>query len=83
MKAVIVTGIALVVAGLLVFAYQGFTYTTRETVAEVGPLKILVDQEHSLPSPKTVGGLTLGAGVVLLIVGTASSWLSRRPATSA
>ena len=60
MKAVIVAGIALVVAGLLVFA-----------------------KEHGLPSPNTVGGLTLGAGVVLLIVGAASAWLSRRPAASA
>jgi hypothetical protein len=83
MKAVIVTGIVLVVAGRLVFAYQGFTYTTRETVAEVGPLKVMVDQEHSLPSPKTIGGVTLGAGVVLLSVGMASAWRPRRPAASA
>ena len=83
MKAVVVAGVVLIVASLLVFAYQGFTYTTRETVAEVGPLKVMVDKEHSLPSPRTVGGLALGAGVLLLVVGTASSWLSRRQASSA
>jgi hypothetical protein len=78
---VIVAGVVLVVAGLLLFAYQGFTYTTRETVAEVGSLKVSLDKEHSLPSPKTVGGLALGAGVILLIVGAPSAWLSR-PAMS-
>ncbi len=77
MKAVVVVGIALIIAGLLAFAYQGFTYTTRETVAEVGPLKIMVDRERSLPSPRTIGGVALGAGIVLLIVGTKNSWLHR------
>jgi len=79
MKTVLVVGVVLVVTGLLEFAYQGFTYTTRETVAEVGSLKVTGDQEHSLP--RTISGLTLGAGVVLLVVGTTSAWLSRRPST--
>ena len=83
MKTVLVVGVVLVVTGLLEFAYQGFTYTTRETVAEVGSLKVTVDQEHSLRSPKTISGVTVGTGVVLLMVGTTGAWLSRRPATSA
>jgi hypothetical protein len=81
MKALVVVGIAFIIAGVLAFAYQGFTYTTRETVAEVGPLKVTVAREHSLPSPMAVGGLALGAGIVLLIVGTKILRLSRGPAT--
>lgn len=80
MKALVVVGIALIVAGLLAFAYHGFIYTTSETVAEVGPLKITVDREPRPPSPKTLGGLALAAGIILLIVGTNKSWLYRGPA---
>ena len=70
MKTVLVVGVVLVVTGLLEFAYQGFSYTTRETVAEAG---------FRLTSPTTISELTLGAGVALLVVGTTSAWLSRRP----
>ena len=83
MKAVVVAGVALIVVSVFAFAYHGFVYTTRETVAEVGSLKITVDREHRLPSPGTLGGLALGAGIVLLIVGTKDAWLSRGPATRA
>ena len=30
-------GMALIVLGVLALAYQGFTYTTRETVIDIGP----------------------------------------------
>lgn len=79
MKALVVVGVALIVAGLLAFAYHGFIYTTSETVAEVGPLKITVDREQRSPSAQTMGGLALAAGFILLIVGTNKWWLYRGP----
>ena len=37
MKPIAIVGALLVVFGLVALAYQGLTYTTRETVLEVGP----------------------------------------------
>jgi hypothetical protein len=36
MKPLAITGSVLIVLGLAALAYQGFTYTTRETVVDIG-----------------------------------------------
>ena len=36
-------GIALIVLGIVAFAYQGITYTSRETVIDIGPFKATAD----------------------------------------
>ena len=55
--------------GVVAFAYQGITYTTREKVIDLGPLQATVDTKQTLPLPPLVGGLALIGGVVLLVVG--------------
>jgi uncharacterized membrane protein HdeD (DUF308 family) len=73
MKPVILVGVALIILGVLALAYQGITYTTREKVIDLGPLKASVDKEHRIPLPPIVGVLALAGGVVLLIVGARKS----------
>lgn len=73
MKAATVLGIALIVLGVLALAYQGITYTTREKVVDLGPLKITADKEKSIPLPPILGALALAGGVVLVIVGARKS----------
>jgi hypothetical protein len=58
---------------VLALAYQGITYTTREQVIDLGPLKASVNKERSIPLPPIVGVLALAGGVVLVIVGTRRS----------
>lgn len=67
MKAI---GIVLIVLGLAALAYQGFTYTSRETVVNIGPLHATADREKTVALPPIVGGVAVASGVVLLIVGT-------------
>ena len=67
---VIVIGVVLIVLGVIALAYQGITYTTHEKVLEVGPLKATAEKKHTIPLPPVLGGLALGAGVVLVIVGS-------------
>ena len=69
MKPVTLVGIALIILGVLALAYQGITYTTREKVIDLGPLKASVDKERTVPLPPIVGALALVGGVVLVIVG--------------
>ncbi len=73
MKAVTLIGVALIVLGVLALAYQGITYTTREKVVDLGPLKITADKENSIPLPPIIGVLAVAGGVVLVIVGARKS----------
>ena len=73
MKPVTLVGVALIVLGVLALAYQGITYTTREKVIDLGPLKASVDKEKSIPLPPIVGALAIVGGVVLVIVGARKS----------
>lgn len=66
MKAI---GIVLIVLGLAALAYQGFTYTSREKVVDIGPVHATADREKSVPLPPIVGAVGVASGVVLLVVG--------------
>ena len=63
-------GVALIILGVVAFAYQGITYTTQEKVLDIGPLKATVEKEKTIPLPPLVGGAALIGGIVLLLVGT-------------
>lgn len=69
MKTSTILGIALIVLGVVAFAYQGITYTTRENVIDLGPLQATVDKKETIPLPPLVGGLAVVGGIALLIVG--------------
>jgi hypothetical protein len=64
-----IVGIILIVLGILALAYQGFTYTTREKVAQIGDVKITADKEKSVYFPPILGGASLVAGIVLVLIG--------------
>jgi uncharacterized membrane protein len=63
-------GILLIVLGVAALAYQGFTYTTRETVIDIGPIKATADRQKTVPLPPLVGIAVLAGGIVLLVVGS-------------
>jgi hypothetical protein len=73
MKSATLLGIALIILGILALAYQGITYTTREKVVDLGPLKITADKEKNIPLPPILGALALIGGVGLVIVGARKS----------
>jgi len=68
-KATTLIGMALIILGVVALVYQGITYTTREKVVDLGPLKITADKDKNIPLPPIVGVLALAAGVTLVIVG--------------
>ena len=68
MKPATLVAIVLIVLGVLALAYQGITYTTREKIVDVGPLKASVDKQRTIPLPPILGAVALAGGVVLLVV---------------
>jgi hypothetical protein len=63
-------GIVLIVLGTLALAYQGFTYTTRETVIDIGPIKATADRERTFPLPPIIGIVAIAGGVALMFGGS-------------
>ena len=69
MNALTVIGIILILVGIAALIFGGFSFTTTEKVAEVGPLKVEKERTRSFPLPPLLGGLALAGGIVLVVVG--------------
>ena len=69
MKPVAILGVLLIVVGLVALAYQGFTYTRREKVIDLGPIHATAEREHTVPLPPVVGIVAVAAGVALVVGG--------------
>ena len=63
-------GIVLIVLGVLALAYQGFTYTTRETVIDIGPITATAERERTFPLPPIIGIVAIAGGVALMLAGS-------------
>ena len=62
-------GIALILLGIVAFAYQGITYTSREKIIDIGPLQATAETKKTIPLSPLVGGAALVGGIVLVVVG--------------
>jgi uncharacterized membrane protein YidH (DUF202 family) len=60
--------VILIVIGVVAFAYGGLSFTTKEKVVELGPLKIEKDKTHSLALPPVLGILAIVGGIAVLAV---------------
>lgn len=69
MKTTTVFAIILIAVGVLALAYQGFTYTTREKVVDIGPVHVTAEKTKTLPLPPILGVIAVVGGLALLIVG--------------
>ena len=69
MKTYTLTGIILIVIGIVALVYQGITYTTREKVIDLGSLQVTAEKTKTLPLTPIVGGIALVGGIVLLVMG--------------
>ncbi len=68
MKPNTMIGIILIAIGIISFAYQGITYTTREKVIDIGPVEVTAEKTKKLPLPPIVGTVALISGIVLLVI---------------
>jgi hypothetical protein len=73
MKTNTLLAIILIAVGVIAFAYQGITYTTREKVIDLGPLQMTAEKTKTLPLPPIVGAIALVGGIVLLVMGSKKS----------
>ena len=67
MKSKTLSGIVLILIGAAILAYRQFSYQSRETVLEVGPIKATADKTHTVPIPPIFGWVLIGAGACVLV----------------
>jgi hypothetical protein len=64
-----IVGVLLIVVGVAALIHQGITYTTRETVIDIGPVHATADRQKTLSVPPVLGIAAVAGGVVLLTAG--------------
>jgi H+/Cl- antiporter ClcA len=69
-KPIVIVGIVLIVIGVIALAYQGISYTSRETVVQLPGVEVQAETRKTIPLSPVLGGLALAAGIVLVIVGS-------------
>ena len=62
-------GIILIVAGILMMVFRGFSFITEEKVVDLGPLEVNKKEKETIGWPVYAGAIATVAGVVILISG--------------
>lgn len=66
MRAMAISGLILIALGLWVIVRPP-SYSSEQSVIKLGDIEAKMQREHTVP--EWVGGLALGAGLVLVVVG--------------
>lgn len=69
MRALVIVGILLIALGVISLGYQGFNYTSRDTVVDAGPVQVQADRNHWVSLPPLLGAGALVAGLGLAAIG--------------
>ena len=62
-----IIAIALLVIGVAMLIWTGFTYTKKEKIVDAGPIQISADRQKTVNWPPYAGGILVIGGVILLI----------------
>jgi hypothetical protein len=60
-------GIILIIAGVLILAYQGISYTKRDKIVDIGPIQASKETRKTIPLPPIIGVAAIGGGVALVL----------------
>ena len=66
MKTILILGVALVVLGAAVLGYDHYTYTTTESVLQIGPITATTERTHTVALPAILGWLLIAGGACAL-----------------
>lgn len=59
-------GIILLIIGIGMLIWTGFTYTKKEKIVDAGPIQISANKEKSVNWPPYAGGILILGAVVLI-----------------
>ena len=64
MKAV---GILLIVAGVLMLIFKGFSFTREKKVLDIGPVEVNKQEQKNVAWPMYAGAIAIAAGAIVLV----------------
>jgi len=73
MKMMTIIGVVLIILAALAFAYEGFTYTSREKIIDLGPIHATADTQKTIPFSPLLIGLALVGGITMVYLGRKKS----------
>lgn len=73
MKNLTITGVILVILGVVLLVYQGFSFTREKKVIDLGPIQATATTQERVPIPPIIGWIVTAGGVVLLVTGLTRS----------
>ena len=73
MKSMTILAVVLIALAIVALTYQGITYTKREKIIDIGPVQATAERQKTIPLPPLLGGLSLAAGVALIVVAATKS----------
>lgn len=62
-----ITGLVLVIIGLVSLLWGGISWTREKTIVDIGPIEARSQERETIPLPPILGGVALAAGVILLV----------------
>ena len=60
-------GVILMLIGIALLVWTGFTYTKKEKIVDTGAIKLSVDKQKTVSWPPYIGGIVLIAGIAIWI----------------
>lgn len=70
MKSSLMIGLLLIALGVAGLVYKSFSYTTEETVVQLGSLKATAEVKNQVPVPTVLGVIAIVAGVIVIAIGS-------------
>lgn len=61
-------GIILIVLGVIMLVWTGFSYTKKEKVIDAGPIQVSADKEKDVNWPPYLGGILLVGGIIVFAI---------------
>ncbi len=69
MRLLAILGVLLILGGLAALVTGDFSFTTAETVLDIGPIEATADRERTVAIPTTASVAAMVAGAFLVFVG--------------
>jgi uncharacterized membrane protein YidH (DUF202 family) len=64
-----ITGVILMIVGIVALIYGGIHYTTQKRAVDIGPIQIDKTEHHTIPLSPLVGVACLAAGGLMVFAG--------------
>jgi len=63
-----ILGTILIVIGIAMFFYSGFSFNTEKNIIDAGPIQVNKTEKNVINWPNYAGGISVIAGLIILVL---------------